>query len=54
MCYLNKEELRVLYLNVKNQLIRDEINNYGTINNVAINKREIIKQSLLLGATGIG
>lgn len=53
MCYLNKEELRVLYLNGKNQLIRDEINNYGTINNVMINNREIVKQCLLLGATSI-
>ena len=53
MCYLNKEELRVLYLNGKNQLIRDEINNYGTTNNVSINNREIIKQCLLLGAAGI-
>jgi DNA repair protein RadC len=53
MSYLNKEELRVLYLNVKNQLIMDEVNNYGTINSVSINNREIVKQSLLLGATGI-
>lgn len=53
MCYLNKEELRILYLNIKNQLIRDEINSYGTINNVSINNREIVKQSLLLGAASV-
>ena len=53
MCSLTREELHVLYLNSKNQLIRDEINNVGSITSVSINNREIIKQCLVLGATSI-
>lgn len=53
MCFLTREELHVLYLNSKNQLIKDEVNNYGSINSVNVNNREIIKQCLILGATNI-
>jgi DNA repair protein RadC len=53
MCFLTREELHILYLNSKNQLIKDEVNSYGSINSVSINNREIIKQCLNLGATSI-
>jgi DNA repair protein RadC len=53
MCHLTHEEVRVLYFNSKNQLIKDEIQSVGSINSVAIYPREIIKKCLHLGATGI-
>ena len=53
MCYLTHEELRVLYFNSKNQLIKDEVQNIGSINSVSIYPREIIKKCLQWGATSI-
>jgi DNA repair protein RadC len=53
MCYLTHEELRILYFNSKNKLIKDEIQSTGSLNNVAIYPREIIKKCLQLGAAGI-
>lgn len=53
MCYLTHEELRILYFNSKNQLIKDEVQNIGSINSVMIYPREIIKKCLQLGAVSI-
>jgi len=47
------EQVRVLYLNTKNELLRDEILSFGTVNRVAISPREIVRRALDLSATGM-
>lgn len=53
MCYLTHEEVRILYFNSKNKLIKDELQFTGTINCVNIYPREIIKRCLQIGAVSI-
>lgn len=53
MCYLTREELRVLYFNGKNRLIKDEVQAVGSINHVSIYPREVVKKCLEIGAMGI-
>lgn len=50
MCFLNYEEVRVLYFDNKSKLIKDEVIHKGTNNFVYIHTKEIIKRSLQLGA----
>ncbi len=47
------EEFRVLFLNNKNELIADEVQQKGTVNHTAVYPREVIKRALELGATSI-
>lgn len=47
------ERVRVLYLNGKNVLIRDELVSEGTIDEAAVHIREIIRRALELGAAAI-
>lgn len=47
------ERVRVLYLNSRNMLIRDEVASEGSIDQSAIYVREIVKRALDLGATAI-
>ncbi len=53
MAHLTIERVRVLYLNAKNMLIRDEIASEGSIDQTAIYTREIIKRAIDLGATAV-
>jgi len=53
MVFLTQEQLRVLYFNSKHYLIRDELQSMGTINQVSIYPREILKRAFELGAAGI-
>ncbi|MGL5838861.1 MAG: RadC family protein [Sphingorhabdus sp.] len=53
MAHLTIERVRVLYLNAKNMLIRDEIAGEGSINEAPIYIREIIRRSIDLGAAAI-
>ncbi|MFT4243928.1 MAG: RadC family protein [Candidatus Woesearchaeota archaeon] len=53
MQYKMCEEMRVLYLNVKNKLIRDEIVAKGSIHFVHIDVRKIVKKALDLHASSI-
>ena len=46
MCYQDVEELRIIYLNSKLRIICEETLQKGTINNVAIHPREVIKSAL--------
>jgi DNA repair protein RadC len=50
MAHLNKERVRVLYLNSQNRLILDELAAEGTIDEAAIHPREIIHRALEIGA----
>jgi len=47
------EEFRVLFLDSKNRLIRDEVQGRGTVNRTAVYPREVVKRALELGATAI-
>lgn len=53
MAHLIHERVRVLHLNSKNQLIRDELVSEGSIDQAAIYTREVIKRALALGSAAI-
>lgn len=53
MAHLVNERVRVLHLDSKNQLIRDELVSEGSIDQSAIYTREVIKRSLELGSAAI-
>ncbi len=47
------EHFRILFLNNRNHLIADEIQQTGTVNQAAVYPREVVKRSLELGATSL-
>lgn len=47
------EEFRILFLNQKNALIADEVQQRGTIDHTPVYPREVIKRALELGAASI-
>lgn len=53
MCHADVEQVRVIYLNGANRLIRDEILVTGTVNRAPIYPREIVKRALECGATAL-
>ena len=48
-----REQFRVLYLDRKNQLILDEIQNRGTIDHAPVYPREIVRRALELSASAV-
>jgi DNA repair protein RadC len=53
MSSLKVERFRILFLNKKNILIKDEVLSIGTIDQIAIYPREVIKRALLYEAGAI-
>ncbi len=53
MAYAAAEQFRVLFLNKKNILIADEVQQKGTVDHTPVYPREIIKRALELNATAI-
>lgn len=53
MAHLAHERVRVLHLDSKNRLIRDELVSEGSIDQAAIYTREVIKRALDLGSAAI-
>jgi DNA repair protein RadC len=53
MAQLKRERVRVLYLDVKNRLVRDEMVSEGSVDEAAIHPREVIHRAMDLGATAI-
>ena len=53
MAHLTTERVRILYLNSKNMLIRDELTNEGSIDQAPIYVREVIRRALDLGAAAM-
>lgn len=53
MAHLTVERVRVLYLDSKNRLIRDEHLTDGSIDEAAIHPREVIRRALDLGAAAL-
>lgn len=51
--FKQKENIHVLYLNSKNQLIKDKIIDYGTANKVTIYPREVVKEALDSNSTAV-
>ena len=47
------EQFNVLYLNTKNEIINSEVKFRGTVNEVYVYPREIIKSALKFNASGI-
>lgn len=50
---IDVERVRVLYLNARNMLIRDELMSEGSIDQSAIYVREVIRRALELGASAL-
>lgn len=53
MRHLPVEQFRVLFLNSKNELIADEVQQEGTINAAPVYPREIVRRALDLSATAV-
>lgn len=50
MAGLETEQFRLIFLDRKNQIISDELHQEGTIDNIPIFPREVVKRALSLGA----
>lgn len=46
-------ELRILFLDKRNQLIADELQQVGTVDHTPVYPREVVKRALELSATSI-
>jgi DNA repair protein RadC len=53
MVYADKEELRVLFLDKRNQLIADERQQIGTVDHTPVYPREVVKRALELSASAL-
>jgi len=53
MAYEKREHFRTLFLNRRNELISDEVQQTGTVDHTPVYPREIVKRALELGATAI-
>ena len=53
MAHHVNERVRVLHLNTKNMLIRDELMSEGSIDEAAVYVREVIKRAMDLGSAAI-
>ncbi len=53
MARIQREEFRVLFLDRKNVLIADEVQNKGTVDHTPVYPREIVKRALELSASAI-
>ena len=47
------EQFRILFLDRKNQLLRDEVQNRGTVDHAPVYPREVVKRALELGAAAV-
>ncbi len=53
MAHENREHFRILFMNKKNELLADEIQHVGTVDQTAAYPREIMKRALELNATAL-
>ena len=53
MAFADKEQFRVLFLDKRNQLIADEVQQTGTVDHTPVYPREVVKRALELSATAI-
>jgi DNA repair protein RadC len=53
MAHATVEEFRLLFLDRKNRLIRDEVQGRGTVDHTPVYVREVVKRALELGASAL-
>lgn len=53
MAYENREQFRILFLDKKNRLIADEVQQIGTVDHTPVYPREVIKRALELSSTAM-
>ena len=53
MAFADKEQFRILFLDKRNSLISDEVQQTGTVDHTPVYPREVIKRALELSATAI-
>ncbi len=53
MAFADKEQFRILFLDKRNQLIADEVQQVGTVDHTPVYPREVVKRALELSATAI-
>lgn len=53
MAFSDKEQFRVLFLDKKNALIADEVQQTGTVDHTPVYPREVVKRALELSATAV-
>ena len=51
--FADKEQFRILFLDKRNQLIADEVQQTGTVDHTPVYPREVIKRALELSATAL-
>jgi DNA repair protein RadC len=51
--FADKEQLRVLFLDKRNRLIADELQQEGTVDHTPVYPREVVKRALELSATAV-
>lgn len=51
--FAEKEQFRVLFLDKRNQLIADEVQQVGTVDQAPVYPREVVKRALELSATAV-
>ena len=53
MAFNEKEQFRILFLDKKNQLLADEVQNEGTVDHTPVYTREVVKRALELSSSAI-
>jgi len=53
MAYEQIEQFRILFLDCKNHLIADEVQQRGTVNHTPVYPREVLKRALILNASAL-
>jgi DNA repair protein RadC len=53
MAFAEKEQFRILFLDKRNQLITDELQQVGTVDHTPVYPREVVKRALELSATAV-
>jgi len=53
MAFADREQFRVLFLDKRNQLIADEVQQTGTVDHTPVYPREVVKRALEVSATAV-
>ena len=53
MAFEDREQFRILFLDKRNQLIRDEVQSVGTVDHTPVYPREVVKRALELSSTAV-
>jgi DNA repair protein RadC len=53
MAFADREQLRILFLDKRNHVIADEVQQTGTVDHTPVYPREVVKRALELSATAV-